>query len=387
MERPAAVLNQVLAAFIAWAGLFIVWAGPGYVTIAYAWPPPAPMCQLSDGDLRELRAPNAFISETQEPGLGFSDPSQIAFEPRDDCSGLHFSVARSLVEMQPDRRDLDAIGSGGLHCLFREILELQHSGAPERALELLGRLSEILPRLSDRFALLRGELQLQARQPISACESFAAAVSSPVSEIRMRGRVGAVRCRIASGDREAFSALEALLRRFPHLPEQLQLRYEFAESREAAGATDRAIALYRLLDLQHPGSAAARQSRNRIKVLEEQGFDIAPLPIRMQVERAETLLSRGPMSIAKADIVQLWGDDGAQLPDELRRRTALMMARIARLEGQFDAAVRFLSLGRSAPAATLEERMRRLDRARDMADAARGGDSGRAARRVSAIRR
>lgn len=257
----------------------------------------------------------------------------------------------------------------------------------ERALLELQRVDEAMPRLRDLIQVQRGELLLQLERWADARQAFADAIDLTVdTEILLRARVGRVRALLAMGHRDATNELTMLRRHYPDLPEQPELEFALAQLRESEGKTREAIVTYRRIDVRHPGTAVGRRSRARLEAMRTEGVDVRPMPPTQRVERAERLVSRGPLSDARTAIAELLEE--STLGATLRARVLFMAAKIARHEGRWADARRLLSQGHATGAAVgdEEDQERRTDRAEDMARAAQARERDEAERRIRQLR-
>lgn len=204
------------------------------------------------------------------------------------------------------------------------------------------------PRVADRIALQRGDVLLALGQPALACDAYALAAESPSRDVAVRGAVGKVRCLLEAGDRDGDTALQNLLRRYPLLSERAELQYLLARARAGWGSLYAAAQLLRAIDLSEPESAVAESARVELERLRALGVKPTPLTPEERVSRAERLLARGPLDTAEAELRQLAADP--KIVGELAARTHLLIARLLRLQGRFDALRDELARARSAGA-------------------------------------
>ncbi len=207
------------------------------------------------------------------------------------------------------------------------------------------------PRIADRIALQRGDLLLALGQPALACEAFALAAQSPSRDVSVRGNVGKVRCLLEAGDRDGDTALRDLMRRYPLLSERSELQYLLARARAGWGSLHGAAQLLRSIDLSEPESAVAQRARVELERLRALGVKPQPFTPDERVTRAERLLARGPIATAEAELRELASDP--KITGELAARTHLLIARLLRIQGRFDALrdelVRARAAGASGP--------------------------------------
>jgi soluble lytic murein transglycosylase len=271
----------------------------------------------------------------------------------------------------------------------REALEraerLVAAGDGQRALAEIDELKGLLPRLGDRIALLEGRARSTGDRPDErACEAFGEAAESPLRSLAARARVERVRCLLARGDpppwpgaeSEGEKALSALRRRYPQLPQALQLELVRARAREAAEDLDGAADLYRDIDLRHPGSAEAREARARLGALAVKGVELQPFNLAERVNRLRSLLSTGPLDMAREEIQALRSME--KVPRGVTSQVAEVEALLAKKEGRFEAANTLLREARGASTGTAEERAEREEQAQLLAQAAAARDPARA---------
>jgi len=260
---------------------------------------------------------------------------------------------------------------------------LASEGRPAEAVVQLSVVEQAFPRIADRIALLRGELLLDADSPIEACAALEEALGSPTSSVGARARVGRVRCRIAADARTAVTDLADLLRRYPYLPERHALRLDLAGLFERRGDINGAVAIYRDIDLQYPGTSYAARARGALERIAASGTTVRPVNRFQEVDRAERLVQQGPMQMAREEVDRLLRE---QLFGDLQRRVALAAARIARVEGRWEDARRHMQLGVGGAAATGEEADLEAERLNSDVDAAIARERGVAESRVRQLK-
>jgi soluble lytic murein transglycosylase len=207
---------------------------------------------------------------------------------------------------------------------------------PDAALLDLRVVRYALPALSDRIALEEAEALTAMGQHKAACAAYAIAAEGLDRDVAIEGRIGGVRCLLAAGSRAGEDAFNALLRRYPLLPESDALRVELARAREGWGNRFGAAALYRQIDLTHPGGPEADQSRLALAQLAAGGFAVRDLTLAERVQRAEALVQGGPVDEAHAAVTEF--DHVANLPPDLRAHVLVLLAKLARVEGRWDEA-------------------------------------------------
>ncbi|MBX3246175.1 MAG: transglycosylase SLT domain-containing protein [Myxococcales bacterium] len=234
------------------------------------------------------------------------------------------------------------------------------------ALLALDTVAAALPRLEDRVALRRGEILLARGEPAEATRAFERAARSVDASLALRAEVARVRALFAASHRGAGEALATLVRRYPDLPEEPELRLLEANEAFARGDTAAGITRLRVLDIRFPGTMAGRQARERLLALERAGTASRALTDLQRVERAERLVRFGPLDEAKRELGAL---ESEGLHATLRPRVHSLLGRIARHEGRWADAERHLALARGPGAA--DEPSADAERALDMAAAAR----------------
>jgi soluble lytic murein transglycosylase len=206
------------------------------------------------------------------------------------------------------------------------------------------------PLLADRFELLHVERELErlrreagAVHPDPSLCALEAALASPSSAVAARARVMQVRCLLLVDDPSAPESLEALLRRYPELPDEVALRLEQARSVARRGRHAEAAAAFRAIDLAHPGATEGRLAREGLAALLEQGHEAVPLSPRERVERAARLVRSGPPELARDELARL---REATLTPTLAAEVFVLSARTARVEGRFAEADEFAARAR-----------------------------------------
>jgi soluble lytic murein transglycosylase len=204
------------------------------------------------------------------------------------------------------------------------------------------------PLLADRFELAHVERELarwstsEERRDASLC-ALEAALVSPSSAIAARARVARARCLLLVDDPSASESLEALLRRYPELPDEVSLRLEEARSFARRGQHTEAAAAFRGIDLVYPGTLEGRLAREGLSALAAEGHDAEPLTPRERVERAARLVRSGPPDLARDELAVL---RDAELPTLLAAEVFVLSARTARVEGRFAEADAFSARAR-----------------------------------------
>lgn len=306
--------------------LMIAW---GFSVSAHAFPD-APLCALepvldeAEAMCLDRCAPLSMpAANACEPPAPQVTNALLCFWPGPAAgSGLH----------APDL-DVDRETARASYAQAQEMLE---SGKLVDALLHLRVVERSLPAIADRIALERGDLLVRLAMPEQAREAYAIAAKSPERGVAARAEIGEVRCAIAAGERSAETALRALLRRYPLLPERHLLEFELAMTKTRAGQASQAAALLRGIDLDAPASPVAARARAELELLRKAGVHVKPYSGTERVDRAERLMRKGPIDEAAAEIQAL---ASVQLSAEARARVQQLSARIAKLQGRFDQAV------------------------------------------------
>ncbi|MFW5925066.1 MAG: transglycosylase SLT domain-containing protein [Myxococcota bacterium] len=298
-------------------------------------------------------------------------------------SSLSLDDSSSTCAPAAEPADLGDISSEDARASFRKALDLTEDGKAAEALLHLAVVDRAYPELADRLALRQGELWLEAGDPEAACRAFDRATESLDGPTRARAGVGRVRCLAARDHRRAEKELRALLRRYPDLPAELELRYELARAKERAAQPKTAARMYRRLDLNHPGSGVAERARARLKALAREGVELYPLPASERVERLERMAGSSPPAKVKNALAEF---EDANLSAALRSRVALVAARLARAEGRWHDARRELERARHGALPEDVTRSQVVSRARDMRDACESREAGRAKKQIARIK-
>ena len=215
------------------------------------------------------------------------------------------------------------------------ILEGRDAASVPEGLVLIETVRAVAPELSDQLALMGAELERVAGPTAATCARFGEAIESPLPSIAMEARVGRMRCLLETDDRHAEDELSALTRRYPELPHQVSLDLMRAQMIERRGTLREAVAAYQAIDLEHPGAPEAVTAREHLVALEAEGQRIPPRSSLEELARAERLVRSGPPALARADIDRL---SAMRLPTSVAAEVRLLAARLARVEGRFDAA-------------------------------------------------
>jgi soluble lytic murein transglycosylase len=292
---------------------------------AFALPDP-PMCAVVLPDERPQLTANTPLSD--EPVCMPPRPSPRRTERPAWSEPLSAADARSSLDAADAARLEGELGNALLH------LRVVEAG---------------VPRIADRIALQRGEVLLDLGQPDAACEAFEMAASSVSRDVAVRGQIGRVRCLLEGGKREGEPKLQELMRRYPELSDRTELQYLLARARAGWGAAHGAATLLRTIDLTEPESEIAALARIELERLRAEGVHVPPFSAVEAVDRAERLLARGPLDAAEVELTKLLQD--TRVRGELAARTHLLIARLLRLQGRWDALRQELARARAAGAA------------------------------------
>jgi soluble lytic murein transglycosylase len=300
---------------------WVAWASAG---LARAWNDGA-LCAL-DNTTSEASEP--LYTPADEDARNSSDRDRACeLESLPEADGAPPTTRPAEVAMPAD-----VTSEARSH--MRKAEALAKAGRREDALLELRVVERLLPRVADRFALRRGELLLDFDLPVQACEAYALASQSLNREVAIRAQIGSVQCALRSDSKKGERALQALLTRYPRLPQREQLRFELAMSRERAGNLRAAAALLRGIDLAVPATPIADRARVELGHLAERGTRVAPYSGKERVERAEHMLFDGPFEQATQDVEALLAD--RTLGAELHAQAQALAAKIARIQGRFD---------------------------------------------------
>jgi soluble lytic murein transglycosylase len=199
------------------------------------------------------------------------------------------------------------------------------SGLYDDALLNLRVVEATMPRIADYVAIFRAELHIAAGDLKRAAEAYRSALSKCKGlDLTARIQVGYVEALLRAQDPQGVKELDALLVRYPALPEAPRLRFELAQYREREGKLKTALTGYRTLDLTLPAYPIAERARERLRVLAEQGQVVPPYTPTEQIERAERLFRSGPSELVQRTLEDL---RTARFPKPfVARRDALLAA-------------------------------------------------------------
>lgn len=284
--------------------------------------------------------------------------------------------AEDETSLPPSCEGITATDTGP-RALYCRVLWHRSRGDFDSALEPLDALQKQMPRLADRFSLLEGDLRMEVAPDETACEAYSEAIDSPLRAVAAHARVGRVRCLLATNHPRAEKALTQLRWRYPRLPHFLDLELVRAGAHEKRGDQQGAAAIYRDIDLRHPGSSEAHAARARLSGLAEQGIEPRPATNAQRIRRLAKLVRWGPLELAHDELDDL-SDDSRRFTLGTRARIAALGARLARKEGRFDDARELLREAHRLPAEDSEDRDERLERTQALNNATEGDDQERA---------
>lgn len=239
---------------------------------------------------------------------------------------------------------------------LRRADRLAKTGHHEEALEELTKLRELLPRLTDRIAMLEGDYRMEMGPDDLACRAYDEAASSPLSSLSARARIAEVRCLLTIDDPGAEKAMTSLLRRYPRLPQAVELKLIMARDLEEDDRGIDAASIYRGVDFRYPGSDAAREARERLAELASKGVELEPYTVFQRLSRLEKLLRTGPLDMAREELAAL---KALELPRNIVAQIAGHEAKLARREGRFEEARALLEKARGAGSEDAEEALQR----------------------------
>ncbi|MDH5674250.1 MAG: lytic transglycosylase domain-containing protein [Myxococcales bacterium] len=255
----------------------------------------------------------------------------VAFDPSAEPSvtdAVH-DAANGAVSTHPWTAPLKV---GEARASLRKAERLRERGQSADALLQLRIVERAMPRIEDRIALERGDVLMDTDLPEQACKAYELAAGSLDRSVAVRGRVGLVRCKLRSGERDGEARLQALLRRYPHLAEREQLRLEQARARDRWGNRWGAAALYRSIDLADPASHAAAEARAELERLKAAGVTVRAFSATERLDRAELLLSGAPLTMVTAEVEAL---QKMTMNAAERARLHLLAGRLARIQGRW----------------------------------------------------
>jgi len=261
-----------------------------------------------------LLSPHGVQAWADGPSCGVLQQGDASFAeaPEDEgemCApGVPHLLRSSSLDACPPMSGRDV--PEDLPAVARRALErarkLDEAGRYEEALLNLRVVEAALPRIADHVAVMRAELHAAHGDHARAALAYRECIdASPSIELRASARVGYVKSLLRAGDEHAEEALAELLRRYPQLPEAPTLRLELARHRELTGETKSAIALYREIDLSHPGYPMAQEARERLAILAGAGEVVPAYSESELLSRTERLIRSGPVEQARATVMEL----------------------------------------------------------------------------------
>lgn len=271
------------------------------------------------------------------------------------------------------------------HAALAEARRLAADGQPAQAALAIRAVSAAEPDIADRVALEEAAYRMAAGPDAHACAAWERARQSPQRTVALRGRIGHVECLLAIADRRGVEELEALRRSYAELPHAPELDLLLAAAHQTWGETETAGQLYRRIDLMFPGSAAAATARARMAALRAAGLELRDHTAMQRVDRAERLVSTGPLAMAREELAALRAD--TSLSQSLRQQVARIAARVARHEGRWDEATNLLREAQGLPDLEPEERAEMTERLLDMERAAEDRSREEVERRIRGMTR
>lgn len=191
-----------------------------------------------------------------------------------------------------------------------------------------------MPRVADHIALMRAAIYERLSDPVRAARAYREALDKGGNhDLVARAQVGYVENLLRAHDKDAERELEALLRRYPELPEAPNLRLEHAIFREESGKIQAALATYRSLDLTYPGYPVAKIARDRMAALAERGVKIPPYTPEEALGRAERLIKSGPIELAREVVGEL---AERPMPRALHGRREALLSSMDEMERKFN---------------------------------------------------
>ena len=219
---------------------------------------------------------------------------------------------------------------------MKQAQSLYEDGKPVDAVLQLRIVEATFPELTDRLALTRGDWLLSAQLPQLACAAYEDAKKSLDQAVIVQANVGAVRCRIAGDDARAEASLEELLRRYPRMPVADQLWLELGRHLERSGQSERAVGVYRNLNIYHPSTPAGRSAHEALATLSAMGVAVEPPTTSEAISRLEHMARYGPFEEARAGITTWLAKK--DLSKSERARLYTLHARMTRIEGRWSEA-------------------------------------------------
>lgn len=169
----------------------------------------------------------------------------------------------------------------------RRLIEL---GQTTEAIRALHNLELQLPRIADRFQIVRGSLLMSESRLDEACDAFKSATSSFDSSIAARARVLEVQCHLKALHPKASTMLASLKQKYRQLPEEAMLRYELGWVKERRGDIGGAVKEYIEVDISEPGSLWGSQARQALDRLRQQNVRVRALTTDEEIKRIDGLI-------------------------------------------------------------------------------------------------
>jgi soluble lytic murein transglycosylase len=264
-----------------------------WVVVVFALVPQAALAWTGEPLCAVPAASDVLSSELDEAGMCQISPHVLRGAVTNACAPLAMSVSGRAPEEQAPEIAARALARAR---------DLEARGQYEDALLSLRVVETALPRVADHVALKRARLHELMGNFAEAARAYGDATHSINGEVAARAQVARVESLLRAYDLTAERELDALLRRFPHLPEAPQLKLALADFRAHRGQVRTAISTYRMLDLTLPGYPVARLARERMADMAAQGQLVAPYSTLERLQRAERLVKSGPVEMAREEL-------------------------------------------------------------------------------------
>jgi soluble lytic murein transglycosylase len=298
------------------------------IAIALFGPAPARVLAWTDAPLCVAQQPNVsdYQSVYREPDRNAS----LLCEPEESRAyTLHepYTLQQGPLWTAP-------IGADEARRALREASMLAQT-SPADALLKLRLVERAMPRISDRLSMQRAEILRSLNRMDEACDAYRVAIDSPDRNVASEARIGLVRCLLQAGDKRGELELERLYERFPQLGERASLQVELAHAKEGWNDTAGAVITYRAVALKSPETQAAIDAQHALDRLRERGVRVAAYTPEELLERADKLVYRGTVEAGRTAVADLLARP--ELPTLIRGRAHLLAARVARMEGRWNA--------------------------------------------------
>ncbi|MCA9607867.1 MAG: hypothetical protein KC619_19795, partial [Myxococcales bacterium] len=155
------------------------------------------------------------------PGLAFAfDPAPLCAYPTAPLETVSHAPPRTPILMcDPAGQYLPTTGPQlETRAALAEARRLAAAGQPASAALALRAIEEAEPDIADRVALEEAEYRMAAGPDALACAAWERAQQSPHRSVALLGRIGHVRCLLATANRDGVEELASLRRSYPELP-------------------------------------------------------------------------------------------------------------------------------------------------------------------------